>query len=478
MISDSKKRNFTVVFVHKLDRFARDRYCSIDSKQKLKLNGVIVFSVVEQIGEKPQDIMMISFLEGYAEFYSKNLAFETMKGLKENALKGKHTGGIPPLGYDLSPDTKELIINPIEAEAVKLIFQRYNEGYGYGKIISELNTLGYKTKRGNNFGKNSLHDILKNEKYTGTLIFNKCESRRPDNKINNHKYKPKSEWIMVEDLIPVIVSKELFESIQIKMKENQRTKARHTAKETYLLSCKIRCGLCNSRFTGINRHAKPGREINYVSYRCSKHNGSISCTNSEIRRESLELLVLDKLATYLFSEQILDKLLSEYTKYSYVQRDSAKEHINRLLPKYEKTKQDIDTLIELMLESKSLSLNNKLEQLEEQKNLLEEKLSGYEQQIKHRVVMPQTFKQAFYEAKRRLSTGDLSSIRLLIDTYVNQIIVYPDRIEIEFFSGLGDNAHKKNTHRGFSVNSLKPAVYLNSKNKKVDTVNGIDTINV
>ena len=67
--------------------------------------------------------MLESVLEGFSEYYSKNLARETRKGLKEVALKAKFTGGTPPFGFDVDPDNN-YIINEKEAEAVKKDLQR------------------------------------------------------------------------------------------------------------------------------------------------------------------------------------------------------------------------------------------------------------------------------------------------------------------------------------------------------------------
>nr|WP_044018811.1 recombinase family protein [Thermoanaerobacter italicus] len=94
-----------------------------------------------------------------------------MKGLKENAFQAKFNGGIPPLGYDIVDG--KYVINEKEAEAVRLIFELYAQGYGYRHIIDELNLRDCKTKKGNPFSKNSIHEILRNEKYTGKYIFNK-----------------------------------------------------------------------------------------------------------------------------------------------------------------------------------------------------------------------------------------------------------------------------------------------------------------
>ena len=80
MIADSSKKEFAYVIVHKLDRFSRDRYDSVTQKRKLKQNGVTLLSVTENINDSPESIMMESVLEVMAEYYSKNLAREIMKG--------------------------------------------------------------------------------------------------------------------------------------------------------------------------------------------------------------------------------------------------------------------------------------------------------------------------------------------------------------------------------------------------------------
>ncbi len=93
MLRDSAKKNFDILLVHKLDRFARNRNDSIMNRSKLRRNGVFLLSTTEPLDdEKPESIILEAVLEAMAEYYSKNLAREVRKGLKENALKCKHTG--------------------------------------------------------------------------------------------------------------------------------------------------------------------------------------------------------------------------------------------------------------------------------------------------------------------------------------------------------------------------------------------------
>ena len=106
-----------------------------------------------------------------------------MKGMKENALQCKHTGGVPPLGYDLDAD-KRLIINPREAEAVKLIFDLYHNGYGYSYILDSLFERGFKTKNGKDFQKNSLYGILTNPKYQFCVVPAKTKAQAVKRTLN------------------------------------------------------------------------------------------------------------------------------------------------------------------------------------------------------------------------------------------------------------------------------------------------------
>lgn len=69
--------------MHKLDRFARDRYDSAYYKRILKKHGVRLISVLERLDDSPESVILESVLEGMAEYYSKNLAREVMKGLSE-----------------------------------------------------------------------------------------------------------------------------------------------------------------------------------------------------------------------------------------------------------------------------------------------------------------------------------------------------------------------------------------------------------
>ena len=89
MIKDSDKHLFDMVIVWKLDRFSCDRYDSARYKVLLKKNNVRVVSATEVISSGADGILLESVLEGFAEYYSADVAEKVNRGMTENVLNKK-----------------------------------------------------------------------------------------------------------------------------------------------------------------------------------------------------------------------------------------------------------------------------------------------------------------------------------------------------------------------------------------------------
>ncbi|MCM1167405.1 MAG: recombinase family protein, partial [Ruminococcus sp.] len=297
MIRDSEKGEFNMVLVHKLDRFSRNRYDSAFYKHILKNNGVRLQSVIEDFDDTPESIILESVIEGMSEYYSANLGRETMKGLKENAHKGIHTGGRPPLGYKVDPITKRIEVNEEEAGAVRLIFDMVSSGEKYSAVAEALNQRGYRTRNGNPFASPSIHEILKNQKYVGICIYNKRVSQSVAN--TSRKFKDESEWIVKDDVYPPLVTQEVFDNVQKRLAARKVSGQAH-AKEVYLLSGKIRCGVCGCAYCGERKTNSKGTHS--YSYFCNSRNKhtETKCSNPSIQRSVIETFVLEKLSEFVF----------------------------------------------------------------------------------------------------------------------------------------------------------------------------------
>lgn len=308
MMRDVGSGDVGIVLVHYLSRFGRNALELLQGKQALERLGIKFISVREKLDETPEGRLMLMILAGMNEFYSANLAVEVVKGMKENALKCMTTGGVPALGYNVGPD-KKLVINEREAATVRLIFDLYSRGFGYGHIIDELNARGCLTKAGRPFGKNSLHDILRNERYNGIYNFSKISPRNTSRRRNSHRQNV--DCIRIPDGCPRIVEEKTYERVQQMMDSNKHEQAKYKAKEIYLLSGKLFCGECGSRMVGDTRHANG---VKYCYYSCNKRLRQKSCVKENVRKDDIESFVLSELNNLVCSrdniEKIANRLLS------------------------------------------------------------------------------------------------------------------------------------------------------------------------
>jgi site-specific DNA recombinase len=433
MIVDSKLELFNRVLVHKLDRFARNKYDSVTYKRQLKMNGVTVESVTENLDGSPESVILESMLEGMAEYYSANLAREVMKGMTETAHKAQHTGGIPPLGYDVDKETKQYMINETEAEAVRLIFQRYTEGYGYKTIIKELNQLGYKTKKGNEFGSNSLYDIVGNEKYTGTYIFNRTLGKQANGKRNSRKTKNEEEIIKIPGGMPQIISQEIYNKAMMIRKDNKRSRGKFKAKRVYMLTGLIYCGECGKRFVGTSRNSGRSKKL-YVTYKCGQKASKKSCIVKEFNRDYLELAVLDSMEKRFFTEKGMALLIDKLTQIKQSDENKSEVKTEELDEKIAAIDVKLEKLVEVLLDGSSLeTVKEKIKKLEQEKAELEaEKQYAKHKEDTFKTMDVVKIRQKLEQHGKTVRDRDRKECKKFMKDYIKEIHVSNENVVIKY----------------------------------------------
>lgn len=423
----------SMVIVHKLDRFSRDKYDSAMYKQKLKVKGIRVVSVLENLDNSPESLILESVIEGMAQYYSANLAREVVKGQRENGLRAMHNGGDAPLGYDVTND-KRYAINKEEAQAVKIIFDMYVNGYSYSNIIDKLNDLGYKTKRGNKFGKNSLHGILSNEKYTGVYVFNKTQRKGINGKRNGHKQKSEDEIIKVEGGMPQIIGKDIFIQAQEMMQKRKKAPGSHKAITLYLLTGIIKCGECGHAMQGNKRKDKYGND--YISYRCGCRKQKRDCKNKEIKREYLEEFVLTELEEHVLNDNAIPALSKELNERLKTKSNDNHEMLNNLRNKLDKVNKEIENILTAIMSGIMNSmLKDKLDELEQVKLNLDLKineLSIESNSVESVDITEDQIRNMFGRFKEFVLTRNLPECKKFISDYVKEVVVYRDHVEVIF----------------------------------------------
>ena len=402
MIKDSDKKLFDIVLVWKLDRFARNRYDSARYKTQLKKNGVKLMSATEIISEGPEGIILESVLEGYAEYYSADLAEKVVRGQTENILKGRCNGGRGTFGYTLDSERK-FHIDPLTSPFVLESFKKYNEGSTMKEIRDWLNENGIKNPVGGAFTYNSVEHMLKNRRYIGELKFRD---------------------VVVPDAIPPIIPLELFEDVQEKIAKNKKAPARRKAEDDYLLTTKLFCGYCGALMFGESGTSRTGEVHRY--YKCAtakKHKG---CKKKTVRKQWLEDLVVNQTMQLVKDDAAMESIIAK------VMELQNKENTN--IPLYEKQLRDAESGIQNMLNAIQVgiltsSTKERLEQLEETKRELEARIAE-EKLAKPKVT--EEFIRFWLLRFRKLDMSLKDQRQALVDTFINAIYLYDDKVLITF----------------------------------------------
>ena len=402
MIKDSDKKLFDIVLVWKLDRFARNRYDSARYKTQLKKNGVKLMSATEIISEGPEGIILESVLEGYAEYYSADLSEKVIRGMTENALKGKFTGGAIPFGYIINADHR-FEIDPLTAPFVAETFQRYNDGQTMREIRDWLNEKDIKNKRGGPMTFNTIQHMLNNRRYIGEL-----------------KYRD----ILIPDAIPPIVSVELFDDVQEKMLKNKKAPARRKAEDDYLLTTKLHCGCCGALMFGESGTSRMGEVHRY--YKCATAKKKKGCKKKTVRKQWLEDLVVNQTMQLVKDDAAMESIIAKVME--------LQDQENTNLPLYEKQLRDAESGIQNMLNAiqagiLTSSTKERLEQLEETKRELEARIAE-EKLAKPKVT--EEFIRFWLLRFRKLDMSLKDQRQALVDTFINSIYLYDDKVLITF----------------------------------------------
>lgn len=400
LIKDSEKGHFEAVIMYTLDRFARNRYDSAIYKAKLKKNGVRVYYAKQPIGDNPEGIILESVLEGYAEYYSANLSRNIKRGMKENALQGIANGGAGlALGYTVGAD-KKYQIDPVGAKIVQEIFQMYADGMSAARIIEHCNERGYKTSRGNAFGKNSLHTVLKNERYTGV-----------------YKYMD----IVIPGGMPMIIDKALFDKVQSRLKHNSKARARTKAYNDYLLTTKVFCGHCGSPMVGESGTSRTGR-LHYY-YKCADRKRKRNCTKKIEKKEWLEESVVLYTVRHVLTDENIDKIATRAMEI--IEKESADTtYLNGLQDQLKEVNKKIKNIMNAIEQGiVTASTKDRLNELESEQSDLETQIAREETK------KPFLTKEHIVYWLLSFKNGDIKDVeyrRKIIDALVNSVYVYDD----------------------------------------------------
>ena len=386
LLSDAKAGKFDMVISWKINRVSRKLEDVLKIVNLLEKNNITFKSYSEPFEtDTPAGRMQFQMMALIGEFERGTIAQNVKMGMIAKAKSGNWCGG-RVLGYDLVPNNSpeeekkgknKLKINEKEAEIVRFIFNEYSKGKGYKAITNQINKLGYKTKKGNNFSVGSIRDILTNPVYIGEIRYNVrqnwSEKRRRNINPNPIRVKGKHE---------AIIDRELWDKVQLIL-ESKKGKPSRIYDGEYPLTGILRCPKCGAGMV-ISRTTNTladGSKKRIAYYCCGnwKNKGTSVCNSNTIRVDKANEYVFKKIEELVSNEAMIKAVVKNINKERKDKVKPAKRllgDIDKELEKLDKRKRKIfeayedDILTKEEFQTRKNELNEKIRILEEEKKPL------------------------------------------------------------------------------------------------------------
>ncbi len=294
MINDCMNGLVDAVLTKSISRFSRNLVDTLQYVRMLKEKNVAIIFEKENINTLSMESeMALALLSTLAQNEVESLSANTKMGLKMKMKRGELLGFNGCLGYDYHQEDKSLSMNEEEADIVRWIFNRYNQGYGAYTIAKDLTRLGKKNKKGIvKWTDSGIRGIVSNEKYKGDLLLGKTftvdplTKRRLDNMgeedqfyIKNHHEAivSEEEWNMAQEIRKSRYGKNT--SIIEGTREKQSRK--------FAFSSMCECAYCGTKFSRRSHHQDTQHKKPVWVCRTAANKGKASCPDSKAIDESI-----------------------------------------------------------------------------------------------------------------------------------------------------------------------------------------------
>ena len=331
MLEYLRSHRVDMVIVHKIDRLARNRVDDVKINLAIRETGAQLVSVAENVDETPQGQLVHGIFSSFAEFYSRNLATEVLKGM-EQKVQGGGTLARAPIGYL----NARRIVNGVEARVVELdpdrvdqvrwAFETYatNPDMTLAALTKLLNDRGLTNRASAKMAERPLrrghvHRMLTNRYYVGYVKFRGVEY-------------PGTHEPITDEVT--------FNAVQNRLASN-RMGGNRERKHMHYLAGSLWCGSCGSRMMYSVNTGKHGDQYEY--YICSgRHTKSTGCRAPYVAVERIESAVEQLWAGEhrKWQQDAIPELHRRLSEQLRILRDESKAGTSSLQRRLEKIKRD------------------------------------------------------------------------------------------------------------------------------------------
>jgi site-specific DNA recombinase len=311
MLRYLEENSIQFVIVHKVDRLARNRADDVAITLSIQKSGATLVSCSENIDETPSGLLLHGIMSSIAEFYSRNLASEVIKGLEQKAKKGG-TVHKAPVGYrhvrrlENGSEVRTVEVDPERAPLVKWAFEAYATGeWTVSGLLKELNKRGMTTRPGPHtpprpLSETGLNSVLRNPYYTGLLLFRGA-------------YHPGTH--------EPLISYQLFDEVRSVMEAHQHAGERQYRHHHYLKGS-IYCGVCGERLAIEFSRSRNGNLYDYF-FCLGRQRNPRSCDFRATRVGLVEQRVIDHYNEIEMSPERIERVRTSLLDALATRRDEA-----------------------------------------------------------------------------------------------------------------------------------------------------------
>jgi site-specific DNA recombinase len=309
-----RSKNVSIIVVHDPDRLARKLALQLVLTDEFERAGARLEFVTTPAADNMEGRLLLNVRGVIAEYEREKIRERTMRGRREKARQGLIVGGRRPYGYQAVQGNYE--IDSEEAEIVRSIFKSLvQDGLSIRQIVERLNREGHPPHTAKRWAKSTVGRILRNEMYIGRTFYNRRIRVEPEgpshgfrrNKKTRHLWRAESEWIA--QAVPVVISVELFQAAQIKLKQNSAHCSGRPSKNVYLLRGILKCPACGRKYAGVPVFGD-------LYYRClgRERLAEPRCSSPMIPAKIIEPFVWEYIIRLLSNPNLLAAKLAEQGK--------------------------------------------------------------------------------------------------------------------------------------------------------------------
>ncbi|MBN1324988.1 MAG: recombinase family protein [Alphaproteobacteria bacterium] len=210
MLGEIHAGKIQCVLVYKIDRLSRSIFDFKTMMKEFDKHNCNMVSITQSFDtSSAMGKLTLNMLLSFAEFEREVASERVRDKMRATKAKGIWIGGIPPIGYDIA--FGKLVPNESEVPIVRTVFETYLESRGFNDCCYKLIEMGIQQKQwttrngevkgGAKITPNVVERILKSEIYLGKI------PNRTTNEVFDGLHEP-------------IIDKELFDSVQKKISEN------------------------------------------------------------------------------------------------------------------------------------------------------------------------------------------------------------------------------------------------------------------